>query len=131
MGGLADVSAPRPAPPRIELPLDWLTRKLGHELPASEVRRITEALAFTVDEIGPGVFSVGVPSWRATKDISLREDLVEEVGHMLGYESIPPAARCFPPKRPLQPPTRVLSSCAPWPRRRGFHRGLQLLIHQP
>ncbi len=31
------------------------------------------------------------PSWRATKDISIKDDLVEEVGRMIGYGSITPA----------------------------------------
>jgi phenylalanyl-tRNA synthetase beta chain len=38
------------------------------------------------------VFSVTVPSWRATKDVSIKDDLVEEVGRMVGYDSIAPTA---------------------------------------
>ncbi len=38
----------------------------------------------------PGRFLVTVPSWRATKDISIKDDLLEEVGRMVGYESITP-----------------------------------------
>lgn len=30
-----------------------------------------------------------VPSWRATKDISIKEDLVEEIGRINGYELVP------------------------------------------
>ena len=33
-----------------------------------------------------------MPSWRATKDISIKDDLVEEVGRMIGYDSITPQA---------------------------------------
>ena len=32
------------------------------------------------------------PSWRATKDIAIKEDLAEEVGRMVGYDAITPAA---------------------------------------
>jgi phenylalanyl-tRNA synthetase beta chain len=91
-GGLADAYRPTPAHAPIVLPLDWLDRKLGRAIPPAEVRQILEALAFRVDEIEPRVFSVFVPSWRATKDISIKDDLVEEVGRMVGYDSIPPAA---------------------------------------
>ena len=35
---------------------------------------------------------ITVPSWRATKDISIPEDLVEEIGRMVGYASIVPQA---------------------------------------
>ena len=92
VGGLADVYHPLPALKPIELPLDWLRRKLGREIPAGEVRRILESLSFGVAEPAPQHFSVTVPSWRATKDISIKDDLVEEVGRMIGYGSITPEA---------------------------------------
>jgi phenylalanyl-tRNA synthetase beta chain len=88
VGGLADVKRPFPALPSVKLNLDWLNRKLGREVPSTEVRSILERLQFTVTED----FTVTVPSWRATKDISVADDLVEEVGRMIGYESIPPVA---------------------------------------
>ena len=88
VGGLADVKRPLPAAPSVKLRLDWLNRKLGRDVPAEEVRGILERLQFQVSED----FTVTVPSWRATKDISVADDLVEEVGRMIGYESIPPAA---------------------------------------
>ena len=90
--GLADAYRPASAHAPIVLPLEWLNRKLGRAIPPAEVRQILEALAFRVDEIEPGIFSVFVPSWRATKDISIKDDLVEEVGRMVGYDSIPPSA---------------------------------------
>jgi phenylalanyl-tRNA synthetase beta chain len=92
VGGVADCRKEIPAPPPIELALDWLARKLGRVVPAEEVRAILERLEFGVAEPRPGIFSVTVPSWRATKDISMRDDLVEEVGRMIGYDSISPAA---------------------------------------
>jgi len=91
-GGVADQKKAMPAPPPIELRLDWLARKLGRTIEPGEARRILESLEFGVAEPKPRVFSVSVPSWRATKDISLADDLVEEVGRMVGYDSIVPAA---------------------------------------
>jgi phenylalanyl-tRNA synthetase beta chain len=79
----------------VQLNLDWLARKLGRVLDPAEVRRILESLEFRVSD----TFSVSVPSWRATKDISMPEDLVEEVGRMIGYDSIapaPPLVACAP-----------------------------------
>lgn len=90
VGGLADAgNAPAP-PPAITLRLDWLARKLGREVPAQQVRSILESLQFGVADVGPGAFEVTVPSWRATKDVSMPDDLLEEVGRMIGYESIEP-----------------------------------------
>jgi phenylalanyl-tRNA synthetase beta chain len=92
VGGVADAWLPKPAPAPITLPLDWLDRKLGRTVPPSEVRSILESLQFGVEEIAPRVFSVTVPSWRATKDVSVKDDLVEEVGRMIGYDTIVPKA---------------------------------------
>ncbi|MBS1859498.1 MAG: phenylalanine--tRNA ligase subunit beta [Acidobacteria bacterium] len=106
VGGVADHKREIPAPPPIELPLPWLAAKLGRELPSDEVRRILESLAFGVAEASPGVFRVTVPSWRATKDISLPDDLVEEVGRMIGYDTITPTAPLVPAAVPPGNPTR-------------------------
>ena len=104
VGGVADQMKEMPAPPPIELRLEWLRRKLGRAIEPAEVRRILERLEFGVAEPKPGVFSVSVPSWRATKDVSMADDLVEEVGRMIGYDSIAPVAplvaAAVPPANP-------------------------------
>jgi phenylalanyl-tRNA synthetase beta chain len=106
VGGVADQKKEIPLPPPIALPLDWLERKLGRSIPAAEVRRILESLQFGVDEPAPRVFSVTVPSWRATKDIAIKDDLVEEVGRMVGYDSITPVAPLVSASVPPANPTR-------------------------
>ena len=100
VGGLADNYRPIPVPPPVVLPLDWLDRKLGRTVSEDEVRRIFESLEFRIEEIAPRIFSVFVPSWRATKDVSIKEDLVEEIGRMIGYDSIPPVAPLTPARVP-------------------------------
>jgi phenylalanyl-tRNA synthetase beta chain len=106
VGGVADQKREIPAPAPIELPLAWLDRKLGRAIPAGEVRRILESLAFCVVEARPGVFAVTPPSWRATKDISIPDDLVEEVGRMVGYDTITPQAPLVPATVPPSNPSR-------------------------
>ena len=106
VGGLADQRREIPALPPILLPLDWLQRKLGRAIEAAEVRRILESLAFGVSEPQAGVFSVTVPTWRATKDIAIKDDLVEEVGRMVGYDSITPQAPLVPASVPPGNPSR-------------------------
>jgi phenylalanyl-tRNA synthetase beta chain len=116
VGGLADCKREIPEPAPVELDLDWLARKLGRALEAEEVRRILTSLEFGVTEETPRLFSVSIPSWRATKDVAMADDLVEEVGRMIGYDSIEPAP-------PLVP-------CAPsWdPPEREFLRGVKRLV---
>jgi phenylalanyl-tRNA synthetase beta chain len=107
VGGLADSHAELKTPPRIELSVDWLKAKLGRDLHADKVRFILESLEFGVQESKPGHFSVTVPSWRATKDISIKDDLLEEVGRMVGYESITPRAPSIESVVPPENPSRI------------------------
>ena len=102
VGGLADNCAELKTPPTISLDLDWLARKLGRVLDPAEVRRILEALQFKVSDD----FEVSVPTWRATKDIAMAEDLVEEVGRMIGYSSIEPQPPMVPCAPSFDPPER-------------------------
>ena len=78
--------------PTITLDLDWAERKLGRKLSNEEVVNIFKALAFRVEQPHTRKLLLTVPSWRATKDISIPEDLVEEIGRMVGYASITPQA---------------------------------------
>ncbi len=106
VGGLADSYRPFLTPPPVLLPVDWLDRKLGRAISPTEVRSILEALQFKVEEIDERIFSVFVPSWRATKDVAIKDDLVEEVGRMIGYDSIAPVAPLTPARVPLASPQR-------------------------
>lgn len=107
VGGVVDVRRPSvPAREPIVLPLEWLDRKIGRHVDPAEVRGILESLQFGVVESEPGVLSVTVPSWRATKDISIKDDLVEEIGRMIGYASIPPQPPLVPTTVPPSNPAR-------------------------
>jgi phenylalanyl-tRNA synthetase beta chain len=90
----------------IELDLDWLDRKIGRAVDPAEVHSILTSLAFGVTEPAPRMLTVTVPSWRATKDISQPVDLVEEIGRMIGYSSIPPLPPMVPTAVPQPSPQR-------------------------
>lgn len=89
-GQIADCYTPLPPVAPILLPVDYVSRKLGKSLNVEEIERILNALGFATAPAAPGVLTVSVPSWRATKDISMKADLVEEIGRMIGYGNIPP-----------------------------------------
>ena len=75
--------------------------------------------------------SVTVPSWRATKDVALPDDLVEEVGRMIGYDSIAPAPPLVPCAPSYDPPEReFLRGVKRADGRQGYHRSLELFLHQ-
>jgi phenylalanyl-tRNA synthetase beta chain len=105
VGGVADNrSAPVTLEPII-LPMSFVVRKLGKAVSQAEVTGILRALGFGATESASEILTVTVPTWRATKDISLKDDLVEEVGRMIGYDSIAPAA---PMAATIVPPLNVL-----------------------
>lgn len=106
VGGLADVRAERPPAPPIALPLEWVARKLGRPVEEGEVRSILQSLGFGVNASTDGVLWVTVPTWRATKDVSIKDDLVEEVGRMVGYDSITPRAPLVASAPPPRDPER-------------------------
>lgn len=106
VGGVADEGSAFREAKVIELPVEWLRRKLGRPVDSEEVIDILRALEFGVSDSGYGTLSVTVPSWRATKDISIKDDLLEEVGRMLGYGSITPTAPSVPATPPPANPER-------------------------
>ncbi len=105
-GGVTDARREAAALPAIPLSTHFVARKLGVNVTGSQIRDILSALGFSLAESAPGIFTVIVPSWRATKDISLKDDLVEEIGRMIGYGEIPPVppliADTPPPENPMR-----------------------------
>lgn len=96
-----DVARPYPEPTVIALDVTYVEERLGCPVGRERIASILSALDFGVEEAGQGL-RVTVPSWRATKDIAIVEDLVEEVGRFVGYDNIPPAA----PEVPVAQPDR-------------------------
>lgn len=73
----------------IEVSLDFITQRIGAEIDVNTVTDILDRLGFCV-EVDKQTLHVTVPSWRATKDVSIPEDIVEEVARMYGYGDIEP-----------------------------------------
>lgn len=78
---------------------------LGKALSDDEIQNILERLDFRVESDLAGeldLYEVTVPSFRATKDITIEQDLVEEIGRIHRYGNIDEAALHFdivPPPR--------------------------------
>jgi phenylalanyl-tRNA synthetase beta chain len=86
---------------QLELRTDVVRRALGVDIDDDEIRDILERLGFGV-EAAQGHFVVKVPSARATKDVTIERDLVEEVGRIHRYGHIEPKRMVFelaPPER--------------------------------
>ncbi len=74
----------------IDLDLSWVNKIIGKEIDTKEVVKTLEKLGFEIDmkNSEKSVLKVLVPSWRATKDISIPEDIVEEIARIHGYDNI-------------------------------------------
>ena len=106
VGGLADWRIATEPPPLVSLDGHWLIRKLGRDVEPERVSSILTSLGFGVAGAWPNL-TVTVPSWRATKDVGTPDDLVEEVGRMIGYETIPPVPPAVLSTVPPDPPERL------------------------
>ncbi len=79
--------------PVINVRLDWLSTRLGRALNAGQAAAMLKPLGFMVNEGETGLL-ITVPTWRATGDVSLKEDVLEEIARMIGYhhfDFIPPS----------------------------------------
>ena len=73
----------------IKLNKKTLNIYMGKELPENEIKEILEKLGFKV-EINKDFYNVTVPTFRATKDIKIEQDLIEEIARMYGLENFSP-----------------------------------------
>ncbi|MEZ4331152.1 MAG: phenylalanine--tRNA ligase subunit beta [Myxococcota bacterium] len=103
-----DVGAWQDPSRTIRLRCGRVRRALGKALDAAEIRDILERLDFVVTPVADATpdegetFDVRVPSFRATKDVTMEQDLVEEIGRIHRYGHIDEAPLTFaiaPPPR--------------------------------
>ena len=78
--------APAPAAP-ITLPLGDAERVVGIAYTPQQVRDSLTMIGCQVEDGAEGTLAVTPPSWRP--DLTIREDLIEEIARLVGYESIP------------------------------------------
>lgn len=79
----------------IKLSADFINKRGGVNIAESDMVDILNRLGFKVEKQGEEL-NIVVPSWRATKDVSIKEDLVEEILRMYGYDNIKPATMNMP-----------------------------------
>jgi phenylalanyl-tRNA synthetase beta chain len=89
-----------------------IVKSLGMEISKETIMDIFKRLDFKVQELN-NTYHVTVPSYRTTKDISVKADLIEEIGRMIGYDNITPVSPMLPVK-----PIRLSSA-------KQFHRKIQ------
>lgn len=84
---LIDIYPQKVKSKRVSVTHQFLKAKIGVDLKKEEVIRIFKSLGFKPN-LKNDLYTVGVPNWR-NNDISIKEDLVEEVARIYGYHNIP------------------------------------------
>lgn len=75
--------------PHIDIKVDkaYIDRYAGINIPKERMIEILTSIGFGVKEAN-NVFDISVPSWRSTKDVSIKADIVEEITRIYGYDNI-------------------------------------------
>lgn len=68
---------------------------IGDAITNEHIEKTLTALGFGV-QADNGTFTVKVPSWRATKDVTLKADLIEEITRIYGYDNFAPHTAAAP-----------------------------------
>ena len=72
----------------VELSFDksFVDRYTGIEIENDRIVKTLSSLGFGVENEGDN-FKVSVPSWRATKDVTMKADIIEEITRIYGYDN--------------------------------------------
>ncbi len=65
---------------------DYVNRYTGIDIPNETIVKTLTGLGFGIDVNGDD-FTVTVPSWRATKDVTIKADIIEEISRIYGYDN--------------------------------------------
>lgn len=74
--------------PAINLSYDFICERAGVAFKKQEIIRILKDLQFTILNESENTFSVKPPTFRAV-DVTIPEDIIEEVARVYGYQNIP------------------------------------------
>lgn len=77
------------APLLITIEHSFIEKRLGVTIAPEFIQTALKRLDLGI-EYAQGIYSVSVPAFRSTKDVRIKEDIVEEVGRFYGYMAIDP-----------------------------------------
>ena len=86
----ADVVVAETAPAQIDVARSFLDSRMGVRLADEEIAATLGALGFDA-RVNDDSVSATAPSWRSTGDVSIRDDVLEELARVHGYDRLPTA----------------------------------------
>ena len=84
----------------VEITKEFIDRFVGVKIDEEKILSILSSLEFDV-KASKGKYTIKVPSFRATKDIQGKQDIVEEITRIYGYDNLP-ALSTSQPVKPIQ-----------------------------
>ena len=104
---LSDIVNYDTTPTKITVSCDFIRKRIGEEISDEFILNTLKALGFVIENSNNGELVVVVPTYRATKDIAIKEDIVEEIARMYGYDNIKPKTLEFAVTPVEQDPVHV------------------------
>lgn len=99
--GIVEAGKPKGVVTTVSLNPKYIAERLGTTVPVATSKKILTTLGFTVKGTATA-WKVTVPEWRL--DVGLPEDIVDEVGRMVGYEKLPKLMPAGESATPALPP---------------------------
>lgn len=95
--------------PHITIKIDkpYIDRAIGKVLPMEEVTTTLKNLEYDISVDGDNI-TIEVPSFRATKDVSQKADIIEEIARIHGYDNIEPKTNLWAITPVAKDPVREL-----------------------
>lgn len=75
---------------KIDITREYINNKIGAEFTLERIVEVLESLKFKVEVKENDSITIEVPSFRATKDVSGKADIIEEISRVYGYDNIIP-----------------------------------------
>lgn len=105
---LVDIDYSNKTPVFVNVTREFINRRLGVDISKDFIETTLKRLGFGIEEIEKESYKLQVPTYRATKDIGIAEDIVEEIGRVYGYDNITPIAPKLDVKPLQEEPKHVL-----------------------
>jgi phenylalanyl-tRNA synthetase beta chain len=71
----------------VQFAIDVVEKTIGQKIEEKEILRILSSLGFVVVK-NENSLSAIIPTWRATKDVEIKEDIIEEIARIYGFNNI-------------------------------------------
>lgn len=87
-------------PKTVTVDLNKIRSQIGTNVPTEQAEDILQKLEFQILKKEGDKLTIQIPTFRATKDVEIEEDITEEIARMFGYENVQPQL----PKTPINLP---------------------------